>query len=56
MADEKDDYTIYDYVSKHFGITIGETWTSLTCQSIRLCLIYFAIGRNITESENNETN
>ena len=25
MKDEKDDYTISDYVSQHFGITIGET-------------------------------
>ena len=33
MTDEKDDYTISDYVSQHFEITIGETWTCLTCQS-----------------------
>ena len=31
MIDEKDDYTISDYVSQHFGITIGETCTCLTC-------------------------
>ena len=31
MTDEKDDYTISDYVSQHFGILIGETWTCLTC-------------------------
>ena len=24
ITDEKDDYTIYDYVSQHFGILIGE--------------------------------
>ena len=31
MTDEKDDYTISDYVSHFFCITIGETWTCLTC-------------------------
>ena len=31
MTDEKDNYTISGYVSHHFGITIGETWTCLTC-------------------------
>ena len=30
MTDEKNDYTISDYVSQHFGITIVETWTCLT--------------------------
>ena len=30
---EKDDYTISDYVSHYFGITIGETWTCLTCHA-----------------------
>ena len=33
MTDEKYDYTISDYVSQHFGITIGETWTCLTCHA-----------------------
>ena len=33
MTDEKDDYTIYDYVCQHFGITIGETWTCLICRA-----------------------
>ena len=33
MTDEKDDYTISDYVSRYFGITIGETWTCLTCHA-----------------------
>ena len=33
MTDEKDDYTISDYVSYHFGITIIETWTCLTCHA-----------------------
>ena len=31
MTDKNKDYTIYNYVSRHFGITIGETWTCLTC-------------------------
>ena len=31
MTDKKDDYTISDYFSHHFGITIVETWTCLTC-------------------------
>ena len=30
MTYEKDDYTISDYVSHYFCITIGETWTCLT--------------------------
>ena len=30
MTDENYDYTISDYVSQNFGITIGETWTCLT--------------------------
>ena len=33
MTDKKDDYTISDYVSQHFGILIGETWTCLTCNA-----------------------
>ena len=33
MTYEKDDYTTSDYVSHHFGITIGETWTCLTCHA-----------------------
>ena len=33
MIDERNDYTISDYVSQNFGITIGETWTCLTCQT-----------------------
>ena len=35
MTDEKDDYTISDYVSQHFGITIGETCTCLTCHATK---------------------
>ena len=30
MIDEKDDYSIYYYVSCYFGIIIGETWICLT--------------------------
>ena len=33
MTDESYDYTISDYVSQNFGITIGETWTGLTCHA-----------------------
>ena len=33
MTDKKDDYTISSYVSHNFGITIGETWTCLTCHA-----------------------
>ena len=35
MTDENDDYTIYDYVSQHFGITIGKTMTCLTCRATK---------------------
>ena len=31
MTNEKDDYTIYDYVSQNLGIQIGEKMTCLTC-------------------------
>ena len=31
MKYEKDNYTISDYVSQHFGITIGEKIICLTC-------------------------
>ena len=30
MTDENEEYIISDYVSQHFAITIGETWTCLT--------------------------
>ena len=33
MIDEKDDYTISDYVSQHSGILIGKTWTYLICHA-----------------------
>ena len=31
MTEEKDDYTISDCVSRHFGVLIRETMTFLTC-------------------------
>ena len=31
MAEETDDYTIYDYVYRNFGMLIGETITCITC-------------------------
>ena len=36
MTYEKDGYTIYDYVSQHFGNTIEETWTCLTCHAQKI--------------------
>ena len=33
MTDEKDDYTISDFMVQHFGITIGETCTCITCHA-----------------------
>ena len=35
MTDENDYYTIYDYVSQHFGIIIVETMTCLTCHATK---------------------
>ena len=35
MADEKDDYKISVHVYQHFGITIGETLTCLTCHAAK---------------------
>ena len=31
MTEEKDDFTISDYVSRHYGVVIGEKITWLTC-------------------------
>ena len=56
MICEKDDYTISDYFSHHFCITIQETWTCLTCHAKKSKVLNFAIGRNITEREKRETN
>ena len=33
MTDGNEEYTIYDYVSQNFSITIGETWTCITCKT-----------------------
>ena len=35
MKDGNEEYTISDYVSQNFTITIGETWTCLTCHAIK---------------------
>ena len=35
MTDEKDYNKISNYVSQHLGITIGETWTCLTCHATK---------------------
>ena len=31
MTDGNEEFTVSDYVSQNFAITIGETWTCLTC-------------------------
>ena len=31
MTEDKDDYTISDYVSQNFGMLIGETMTCISC-------------------------
>ena len=41
MTDEKDDYTISDYVSQNFGILIGEIWTYLTCHAKKSKLLKY---------------
>ena len=33
MTDGNEEYIISDYVSQNFAITIGETWTCLTCKT-----------------------
>ena len=35
MTDENEEYTITDYVSQHFPITIGEKMTCLTCNATK---------------------
>ena len=40
MTDEKGYYTISDYVSQNFGITIGETMTCLTCHATKTPKIF----------------
>ena len=59
MTDEKDDYTIYDYVSQNFGILIGETLTCLSCHAPKKLLkddsFIMKLGE-ILHKEKNETN
>ena len=33
MTDGNEESTIYDYLSQNFSITIGDTWTCLTCET-----------------------
>ena len=33
--DGNEEITISDYLSQNFSVTIGETWTCLTCESSR---------------------
>ena len=40
MKDEKDDYTISDYVYQNFGIQMRETWTCITCHAKKKLLKY----------------
>ena len=35
MTDGNEEYTISEYVSQHFDITIGETWTCITCHATK---------------------
>ena len=34
--DGNEESTISDYLSQNFSVTIGETWTCLTCESNRI--------------------
>ena len=36
MTDGNEESTIYDYLYQNFSITIGETWTCLTCATKRI--------------------
>ena len=40
MTDGNEESTIYDYLSQNFSITIGETWTCLTCETKRSTKIF----------------
>ena len=40
MTDGNEEYTISDYVSQNFAITIGETWTCLTCKTPKSSKIF----------------
>ena len=33
MTDGNEESTIYDYLSQNFSITIGDTWTFMTCET-----------------------
>ena len=35
MTDGNEEYTISDYASQNFAITIGDTWTCITCETQR---------------------
>ena len=35
MTERNEESTISDYVSQNFPITIGDTWTCLTCETKR---------------------
>ena len=60
MIDENDNYTISDYVSQHFGILMGETWTCLTyhekiTKPLKYDKFIMPLGE-ISQKEKNETN
>ena len=40
MTNGNEEYTISDYVSQNFSITIGETWTCLTCKTSKSLKIF----------------
>ena len=56
MTDEKNNYTISDYFSQHFGIKIGETCTCLPCHTKKLKVLDYnsfilPMEKNITEGK-----
>ena len=40
MTDGNEEYTISDYVSQNFSITIVDTWTCLTCKTLKSTKIF----------------
>ena len=40
MTDGNEEYTISDYMSHNFAITIGETWRYLTCKTPKSSKIF----------------
>ena len=56
MTDEKYDYTIYDYVSHHFGILTGKTCTYLTCHAKKKKLKDDSFIMSLREISQNEKN